>query len=98
MSKRIAPKETFLHSATPPEPGKHSVSARWAELSDAPLVREAVEKAFAEYAARQVPDPTMPGKMAYQIHGAREVLDVLLNLGEPTKPVIKGETVGLKPT
>lgn len=62
-----------------------------------PLVKEAIERAFAEYASRLEPDATMPGKTAYQLLGAREALNVLLNLGEPTKPMVKGEQQGLKP-
>jgi hypothetical protein len=97
ISKRISPKDSFLHPSTPTPPGQLSASARWAELTDAPLVRDAIEKAFAEYATRLEPDPAMPGKAAYQLLGAREALNVLLTLGEPTRPIVKGEQQGLKP-
>lgn len=98
-NKRLAPKERWLKvTSGSAAPGQLSESAHWAQRTDDPAFQAQCERALVEYVCRQTPDPTLPGGMTYRIQGAKEVLNVLLNLGEPDKPVVKTVEEQLRPT
>lgn len=86
MPKRLAPKEQFLNPSTPVAPGQLKPSARWLELTDSPLFKEAVQVALTEYVVSLTPDVAQPGRVAYLIEGAKGAFNVLMNLGEPDHP------------
>jgi hypothetical protein len=88
--QRIQPKTAFINPVNPPAPGQRTEGGQWADLCKTPLVRRAFEVALAEYVVKLVVEPGMPGGAAFKMQGAREVLNVLLNLGEEQGVVRRG--------
>ncbi len=91
MPKTIAPKAAFIRppGVLPPLPGQQSEAARWAEMSDTPLFQKAVHVALLEYQVKQASVTLQDAAVAaLRLEGARGVLTVLLNLGDPTKETL----------
>lgn len=84
-TNHLSPKERFLALDAPK--GQPTPPNRWADLTGDPLFAQACEVALLEYVMGITPEPTMPGTAAYRVQGAKEVLNVLLTLHAPAKPL-----------
>ena len=99
-AKHIRPKEAFIIPPGGTTPGERSEGMLWAELTDSPRFQRALQVALTEYVMRQNTSTIADAaNMALRIEGAKAVLHILLNLGDPEKPGSGGVGVkaGLEP-
>ena len=79
MRQALLPKNDFIKD-------KARASA-FADAVAAPTFRDGVKAALSAYTLA-LPLVTQPGASALRLAGAKEFVDVLLNIGEQTEPII----------
>lgn len=87
----LRPKDAYLH---PPgaQLGTPTPAGWWAEIANSPKCREALQVALAEMVMRQQAATVQDAaNNAYRLEGAKALIHILLNLGEPDLPSVLPE-------